>query len=174
MDTLNLITVRRAEVEQQLDRLQSQSAKLQQELADLQTAERVLNNLTGAKRSTSGEADKSKPKNASEARPTGAPAMPVMIFTVLREAYRQGRVGLEPREIADAVDAKEGWGPINRDVIRTRTWRLAKDGKIKKDGTVYSLIPENEKPVDAESDQDTPTGLFSTSRPVEPVPGGGT
>lgn len=157
----NPLSLRRVEIEAEMEQLRDRANVLESELEEIGIAERVLARLSGASGATASAADKPKPKSASEAQAAGSPTMPVMIRTVLREAYRQGRKGLEPKEISDRIDAK-GWGPINRDVIRTRTWRLARDGKLTKDGSFYSLVdPENEKPADDNSEGNESAGLFS-------------
>ena len=154
------ISLRRSQIEQEMEQLRSRANELEAELEELGIAERVLARLSGASGAKVGTAVKPKPKSASEAQAAGSPTMPVMIFTVLKEAYRQGLKGLEPKDISDRIDAK-GWGPINRDVIRTRTWRLARDQKLRKVGSVYSLLdPENEKPADDNSEGNESAGLF--------------
>lgn len=98
-----------------------------------------------------------------------------MIWTALYEAHVDGRVGLEPREIYDAILAK-GWGPIKLDYVRTRTWRLMNEKRIAKvgDTAMYALL-EKDKPVGATSVEDTPTGLFSNpAQSREAGSGGGT
>lgn len=177
MDTNELLDLRQAQVEQALETFRQGVAAMEQELADIATARRVFSTLDGAGRDYLREAAQPKPKGALAVKASGAPTIPEMIYQVLFEAYRQGKVGLEPKEIADAIDAKEGWGPINRDVLRTRAWRLARDHKLvkAKDAAIYALPnPENYKPAGADPEGEEPAGLFPQAQGGEARPGGGT
>lgn len=177
MDTKERIALRRAEVEQTLATFREGVAAMERTLAELEIAERVVASLDGAGRDYLREAVQPKTKGALAVKASGAPTIPEMIYQVLYEAYRRGRVGLEPKEIGDAIDAKEGWGPINRDVLRTRAWRLARDHKLikGKDNALYALPnPENYKPAGTIPEGEEPTGLFPQAQGGEARPGGGT
>jgi len=150
---------------------------MEQKLSEIEIAERVIASLDGAGRDYLREAVQPKAKGALAVKASGAPTIPEMIYQVLYEAYRQGKVGLEPKEIADAIDAKPGWGPINRDVLRTRAWRLARDRKLVKgmDSARYALPePEKYKPAGTIPEGEEPAGLFSPAQGGEARPGGGT
>lgn len=160
---------RRAEVEGQLGKAQAVIETLQAELADLDATERTFSRMGGAERRAPRPADRAPAANAGKTRTRRPKTTSEMILAVMREMGRS----LEPREIADAIDAK-GWGPVNRDAIRTRIWHMVRDGKLLREGAAYSLSPANKNPTGDDSEGNEPAGLFSPAQGGEARPGGGT
>lgn len=158
----NLITTRRREVEQEIARLRILIAEAETELADLATAERVLARLSGAKRGPVSEVNKPQ-QTRLPIEDTSADTLPLTqkIMQVVQEGYRRGLAGMEPREIADAIEAK-GWGKVDRGYVRTRTWRMMDEGKLAKiPGTSrYTMPPEGgeKKPADQASEGEQSAG----------------
>jgi hypothetical protein len=151
----NLITNRRREVEAEIERLKLSMAQYEAELVELDTAERVMDRLSGAKWVAPGEANKQEqaivpPKVASK-----EPPLTDKIVAVVSEAHRQGRKGLEPKEIFDAIIAK-GWA-ADLAAVRSTTWRIWKHGgrlsKPNADSPLYS-VPEREKATDLLSSEE--------------------
>lgn len=174
MDT-TLIKNRRHEVEAQIERLEARVTELRNELADLDTAERVLARLTGASGGEARAADEPKPASFAGGGQASEPPLTEKINTVLAEAHRRGLKGLEPAGIYDAIIAK-GWA-ATKDGVRTTTWRLWNEKRLDKiAGTSSYSILGNEKPAGETSAKDTPTGLFNQPEQQgrEAGPGGGT
>lgn len=171
MDT-NLIQIRRREVDAEITRLEARLADMRNELADLDTAERVLSRLSGAKRSETRPADKPKP-TVVPPETSYEPPLTEKIFTVLTEAYRRGLKGLEPSGIYDAIIAKD-W-TASKDAVRTTTWRLWNEDRLAKvpDTRLYSVL-EKEKATDLLSSQEQ-SGAFdqNPAQGREAGPGGG-
>ncbi|WP_370319528.1 hypothetical protein [Oricola sp.] len=169
----NLLTNRRLEIEKELDRLKQAIAAYEEELGEIETAERIIARYSGAERYTPSASNQPEaPKDAGASAAT-QPFVPEMIRIVLGEAYRRGLPGLEPAQMYDAMIAK-GW-TVNKDTIRTRSWRMWKDKKLDKpeDSAVYSL--PKDKPAGGESGDETPAGLMSNpEHGREAGQGGGT
>ena len=173
MDT-TLIKNRRQEVEAEINRLKQTLSEYEAELAELDTVERVLERLSGAKRGAPSAADKPQP-TIIPPETSYEPPLTEKIVTVLTEAYRRGLKGLEPAGIYDAIIAK-GW-TATKDGVRTTTWRLWNEKRLDKiAGTSSYSILGNEKPAGETSAKDTPTGLFNQPEQQgrEAGPGGGT
>lgn len=172
MDT-NLFSNRRSEVEREVARLKQTLAEYEAELAELDIAIRLVARLTGAKRDHAGTSAERQPETVRVTAPAGEPPLTEKIQAVLAESYRQGRVGLEPSEIYEAILAK-GWF-ATKDNVRTTTWRIWKDGRLSKVGeTSMYTVPNRETVADETSLGETSATVNETSmRPVEPEPGGG-
>jgi len=172
----NLITNRRREVEAEIDRLRTMLSEYEAELVELDTAGRVMARLSGAKRAAPGEANKQEqavvpPKVASK-----EPPLTDKIVAVVSEAHRQGRKGLEPKEIFDAIIAK-GWA-ADLAAVRSTTWRIwNKHGRLSKpdpDSPLYS-VPEREKATDLLSGREQSEAFdHQPEQGREAGPGGGT
>jgi hypothetical protein len=73
-----------------------------------------------------------------------------MIMALLREAAGQGKPGLEPREMQISI-SKRWWPTVKSEDVGPTAWRMWKDGRLSKDGSLYSIkqqhtdwIAENE------------------------------
>lgn len=141
MESLSLeyIQRRRAEVTKQLEDLNVIRAGLEAEISDLNATERTFARMGGGEQRAPSSPIRKRAEAVGGATKPGTTTD--MILHVMHEMNR----GMEPREVTDAIEAK-GWGPVNRDALRTRIWHLARDGKLTKAGSVYSL------PVSADSD----------------------
>ncbi|WP_323015541.1 hypothetical protein, partial [Devosia sp.] len=124
--TLETIQRRRAEVGKQLSDLDALRAELESELGDLAATERTFARMGGAERITA-----SAPVGQPEAVARGDATKPATTTEMILQVFREMGRGMEPREVTDAIEAK-GWGPVNRDALRTRIWHLAKDKKLAK------------------------------------------
>lgn len=150
------------------------------ELTELETAERVLLRLTGAKRPETGAADQRPTPAVSGA--TEEPPLTEKIFTVLQEAHRRGLRGLEPSGIYEAI-VEKGWS-ATKDNVRTTAWRLWREDRLSKgaDSPLYGiLLPATEKPeTNTTADSISPAGEQSAvvdqpeQQGREAGPGGGT
>ncbi|MGX5839924.1 hypothetical protein ACWGTI_04270 [Mesorhizobium sp. ArgA1] len=168
---LNLISIRYREVEQQIARHRDEIAKLESELPELDIAGRVIARLSGAEWPPAGAADEPKPENAASAKPDGLPTMPEMILVVMANSYRQGRRGMEPKDVTKAISERY-WSDLKGSTsVSTTMWRMAqpKDGRLLKDddSPLYMLasepLPFNEKPADPVSEGEQSAGLSQPS-----------
>lgn len=137
----DLILKRRKEVEKQLARLRSECDVLESELAELDTAEKVILRLGGGKRSAPREANKPQSAKSSGAGAKAPPASE-MIMEVLKSAYeRHGIVdGLAPKDIAQRIQDKYKVA-LKGEYVSTSVWRLWKKGDLLKDESGRYRIP---------------------------------
>lgn len=144
----NLILNRRREIEQEVSRLKSLLSAYTVELEELDTVERVINRLSGAKRGEAGAAIEPKPAALSRPSPRNAMTMPQMIEAALVRAHRQGLQGLEPKAITESI-AAHGKPEVKNSAVNSISWRMWKSGRLVKadNSAVYSL-PDNEKAAD--------------------------
>ncbi|MEM7058630.1 MAG: hypothetical protein AAF557_13645 [Pseudomonadota bacterium] len=175
-----MIQNRRREVTDELSRIDQQKAKLEKELADLETAERVIASLTGATGVASGEADAARSQKASGAKPKGIPTMPEMIGEALLELEKQPSFevmgGVEPKDVKEWI-ATNYWPDVNGDSIASVMWRLAKEQRIFKTGSLYHLVQvEEETPETGPAKDGSEASLFPQpdAKGREAGPGGGT
>jgi hypothetical protein len=192
-----LITNRRLEVEAAIARLLKEIDLYKVELAELQTAERVLNRLSGANGAVVSAQD--KPAAAATAIPVSPHlTMPQMIVQILAEAqFQEGRIGLTPKEINSRVEKKFGISG-KAEQVSSICWRMFDRGNLKKpdkDRAVYSLdstsqtvigiakllgivldwVSGNEKAVNTEPSRAALTAsIHSSAGGDETVRGGGT
>lgn len=66
-----------------------------------------------------------------------------MIVSLLKDAERQGKRGLEPREITIGI-TKRWWPGVKSEDVAPTAWRMWKAGRLEKDGTVYMIRKNNE------------------------------
>ncbi len=171
MDT-NLINRRRDEVIQEINLIQKRRSELEKELAELETAERVIARLSGAERSPIGETDERKPETPSGGKPEGIPTMPKMIMEALT-AYDPFD-GAKPRAVRDWI-ADCYWSGVKVDSVASILWRMWKRGQLEKKDSHY-MLPQNVETADADPTKETPTAsLFQPdAQGREAGPGGGT
>jgi hypothetical protein len=145
---LALIQQRRKRLEGEIASLRSELESKEATVADLLIAERVLADISDA------EPEKKEPEVAkgppapkwAETRtpkPEGTPTVPEMIVTVLRDAPKSGRKGLEPREIT-ALIATRWWPDVTINSVGPIAWRMYKRGELSKRETRYSLPKSDE------------------------------
>lgn len=71
-------------------------------------------------------------------KPDGLPSVAKMIVSVLEEAAADGYHGFRPCDLAEIV--RKTWQrDVQTKVVNTIAWKMAKDGKLVKDGSVYRL-----------------------------------
>lgn len=175
MTDSQLITRRRQELESLVSQLKSDLADAQQELGDLDTAERVLARLSGAERPSSGEEDEQQPQGALGKKPKGLPTMPKMIEAVLSDALVDGKRGLTPRE-ARSLIAERFWPDVKTENVNAIMWRMEQRGQLEKGEDAEYRLPDMKSASGGRVPQDTPEAdIFSNqSRGREAGPGGGT
>jgi hypothetical protein len=74
----------------------------------------------------------------TEGKPAGTPTTPNMIVMLLKEAAGQGKPGLEPREM-QMIIARRWWPSVKSEDIGPTAWRMWKEGRLAKDGSLYML-----------------------------------
>ena len=137
----------RLAAERELGTVEAQLAALSERVSRLRITEEELTAALGAtmpsrsKRSRKGKSQ--GPRAASPPRPVGVPQTPHMICVAIAEAQDRGLPGLRPEETRDFIRAK-WWPAVEIDAVGPTMWRMAKRGRLRKNGTVYSL--KNETP----------------------------
>lgn len=172
----NLITNRRREVEAEIERLKISISEHEAELAELDTAERVMARLSGAKWVAPSKANQQEPTIVPPEVNKRERPLTDKIQIVLQEAHRRGLKGLEPKEIYENIIAK-GWS-ADVSAVRSTTWRIWKDGRLSKpdpDSPLYT-VPEREKATDLLSrrEQSEAFDHQPEQQGREAGPGGGT
>jgi hypothetical protein len=134
-----LISNRRAEIAQEVERLEARLSEMRSELSDLETAERVLSRLSGAKRNAPSASDAAKPQEAPSAKPAGTPTLREITLEALGIARSKGRAGYAPKDVREFALKKYGFNMKSQ--ANTIAWRMWKDGIILKDEEtgLYSL-----------------------------------
>jgi len=168
-------TVSLKDIAQRRTEIAAEIARLQEQDAELEVAERALGRLLGQVETPVGAAfakaavtvllpDKPKPQ-----KPSDIPTVPHMITLALKDALANGKSGLEPKEITTFI-AKTWWPEVDINKVGPIAWRMWKRKALTKRGPKYSL-PKDETPsggegaskvtgeVDA-SPNENRTGLF--------------
>lgn len=175
MDEIVLITKRRQEVEAAIVRMRNEIAGLENELAELDVAGRVMARLSGADWPPAGAANEraTAPVAIQQKRP--GMSLPQMIRLTLERGDRRGLRGMEPKDIRQAITDELGH-EVKSEAVSSICWRMWKRGDLIKDeGSPLYHLAEKEKPVDEAPGQDSPTGLFSNPKHGrEAGQGGGT
>ncbi|MER8650292.1 hypothetical protein [Mesorhizobium sp. M0586] len=178
MDTINLISLRRREIEQRMAQLKSDLSVYEKELVELDTAERVFARLSGAERPAAGEANQLAAANVHGFL-TKKLTVPEMILSVLHDEQDMAShfEGIEPKEIARLIEKKFLGRQIRSEAVSSICWRMRKREQLVKssEGPFYSL-PGKEKPADLLSPGgEQSAGLSETgAQGGEARPGGGT
>lgn len=171
----NLITNRRREVEAEIERLKISISEFEAELAELDTAERVMARLSGAKWVAPSKANQQEPTIVPPTISKGEPPLTEKIIAVVSEAHRRGLKGLEPKDVYDAIIAK-GWS-ADVAAVRSTTWRIWKHGgrlsKPDPDSPLYT-VPEREKATDLLSRREQSEAFDQPEQSREAGSGGGT
>jgi hypothetical protein len=136
-DSVILLRYRREAIAVQRKELDEQATALKIEDAELETAERVL-----ARFEPTTEAKGTEEPSAG-GKPQNTPTTPVMILTLLKDAERQGKPGLEPREMLLGI-TKRWWPSVKSEDVAPTAWRMWKEGRLSKDGSLYMLPKNNE------------------------------
>ena len=149
-DILDRIQKRREQIErgrakllQQLDDLNREQQRLEQEAQELDIAARVLNRLSPDE--TEQSKNYTPPWTKPGKKPDGIPAMSDMIQTVLLAAEKDGIAELETQNIVNAIRIK-WWPDAQNNDVAPVLWRQAKIGRLIKNGTRYRRNIENSAP----------------------------
>jgi hypothetical protein len=117
----------RAAIKQEMAKHQAELDRLAAELAEADTAERVLKRIGAAPASKGGAASHSRGNGSVPA------AMTEKIIAVVAE----GNVK-QPADVLQTI--RERWLPdVEGNDVRPTLWRLVKDGRITKDSTGYHI-----------------------------------
>jgi hypothetical protein len=142
-DSILLLRERRKAIAAELHDLDERATALKAEDTELATAERVFARFV--------EPGTAEPKEAMEAdaggKPQNTPTTPVMILTLLKDAERQGKPGLEPRQMLLGI-TKRWWPAVKSEDVAPTAWRMWKEGRLSKDGSLYMLPKNNEQVAD--------------------------
>jgi hypothetical protein len=131
-DSYELLRSRRKEIAAEVHDLREQLAALENEDAELASAERVLARFGVVPNDT-----KALPTTGS-GKPPNTPTTPNMILALLREAVAQGKAGLEPREMQISI-SKRWWPSVKSEDVGPTAWRMWKDGRLAKAGSLYMI-----------------------------------
>jgi hypothetical protein len=167
MDVTSIITElqnRVAKGRSEIARHQRAIEELNASIADAEVTLRTLRSMGIA------EGD-DKPATATRPQATTL-SIPDMIFGVLSDNAYNLDLGLEPADILQEIKRLYGAEPDPNNV-RPALWRLAKSGRLTKDGNRYRL-PDNEKPADEIPGEEPPAGFDQPeAQGREAGPGGG-
>jgi hypothetical protein len=175
MDQIHLIATRRDEVEKEISRLKSRVQEMEAELAELDTAGKVLARLSGAKWNSAGAVNATQPPKPSSSSKVKKLTMPKMIESSLRQAHIEHKAGLEPREVTAWISRT--YDPeVKGEYVSAIAWRMWKRGQLEKEpnSPVYSLpgMNKSEKKALANDFSDLLDEPEAQGR--EAGPGGGT
>jgi hypothetical protein len=131
-DRFALLRYRRKEIAAVVHDLKDQLEKLAAEDEELASAERVLARFGGI------EEPEPEASSSSNGKPVGTPTTPNMILALLKEAIAQGKAGLEPKDMQMTI-ARRWWPTVKSEDVGPTAWRMWKDGRLDKDGSVYML-----------------------------------
>jgi hypothetical protein len=133
-DSIHLLRERRKAIAAELHDLDERASALKAEDAELATAERVFARFV----EPSASETKEPVEVGTGGKPQNTPTTPVMILTLLKDAQRQGKKGLEPREMLLGI-TKRWWSTVKSEDVAPTAWRMWKEGRLAKDGSLYML-----------------------------------
>jgi hypothetical protein len=167
-DPLSMIKARREAIAQEITFLNNRIIRLRAELPELSVAERVLIKLvemdikSSEKVSEPPEPEPPAPEPPDPdlepdplgemgpegaalelprtRKPDGTPTMPDMILTILADEFRNGKRGMEPKEMT-AIIADRWYPGVTTEAVGPIAWRMFKRGQLAKDGPLY-LLPQ--------------------------------
>ena len=149
-DTYQMLLQRRADISAEIKALDSKGLALKAEDQELETAQRVLERFMPAANTPVGNdpVDDAigEAIDAASGKPDGTPTTPNMIIMLLKEAERQGKPGLEPKEMHIQV-CRRWWPSAKSEDIGPTAWRMRKDGRLTKQGSLY-MLPKNTEAAD--------------------------
>jgi hypothetical protein len=133
-DSILLLRERRKAIAAELHDLDERATALKAEDTELATAERVFARFV----EPSSDDTKGTEEAVSGGKPQNTPTTPSMILTLLKDAQRQGKSGLEPREMLLGI-TKRWWPTVKSEDVAPTAWRMWKEGRLAKDGSLYML-----------------------------------
>jgi hypothetical protein len=131
-DSFALLRSRRIEIGAEVTELSERLDMLKAEDEELASAERVLMRFGAVPVEPAGV------PGLGTGKPPGTPTTPNMIMALLREAIAQGKPGLEPREMQISI-SKRWWPTVKSEDVGPTAWRMWKDGRLEKTGSLYSI-----------------------------------
>lgn len=133
-DSFALLRARRREIAEEAKELRGRLEALETEDAELESAEKVLLRF-----GTVPSEPVARPSSDFTGKPEGTPTTPNMILALLKEAQgHQGKVGLEPREMQILI-SKRWWPSVKSEDVGPTAWRMWKEGRLAKQGSIYML-----------------------------------
>lgn len=166
-DVTDRLCDRLNDVEDEIERLSERIAALRAEAIDIKTAQRVINSIqidgdeeTNFTSNVAMRTDDLKTaisglkklELARKQKPANVPPVPDMIHKVVANAQAAGFDGLEPRLILKEIQ-RIWWPDATSESVGPIAWRMSKQGRLVKDGPVYSL-PKTESSRTAATDLD--------------------
>jgi hypothetical protein len=131
-DSFALLRYRRKEIAAEVHDLRVKLQALEREDGELASAERILARFGPAP-------DEAETASVpGDGKPTNIPTTPSMIIALLREAAGQGKPGLEPREMQISI-SKRWWPTVKSEDVGPTAWRMWKEGRLAKSGSLYML-----------------------------------
>ena len=169
-DSLTALRLRQKAVQADIKRVQDQLDALMAEVNELDIAERVLLRLDPLAREEK-DGGSGRTPGGAPAKPTGIPTMPEMIVDALLSTGAPQ--GLLPKEILEFI-AFKFWPEVRPELVSPIAWRMAKEGRLIKDGPLYRLPRKNEA-ADADPGRGSSTAsIVNPAQGREAGPGGGT
>lgn len=149
-DALTIIRARMKVVQDDIRQLSAELNELMAEAKDLTIAEKVLMRLNHELGDNEEETERTP--SGAPVKPAGVPTMPEMIVDALRSTTNP--FGLSPKDIMEFIAAKY-WPEVRSELVGPIAWRMAKEGRLVKNGTIYCLPNANEAA--GTPSQDAPT-----------------
>lgn len=164
-----LITIRRAELDGEAERLRARLEAITAERQELDIAERVIDRLSGAQRDSAGEANQPQPPQVASSRTKRPVTVRQMIMAALMDARQRGLPGRTPQEIREYIEATYGQ-KIGQQINTTasRMWHDIKEIDKDTEAGLFRL-PLKEKPADLLSGGEQSAGYSQPARDGEPV-----
>jgi hypothetical protein len=153
-DMLTLILDKKAALELEREKLKTRLNMIDSQVADYETTIRVVQLTVGKfdqKSTHSSQMKTAKTKQSvMPSKPNGVPTIPDMILTILEKAKEQGHTTIQPKEFL-ALIRDEWWPEAPAEHVAPTLWRMAKAGRLHKEGDGYSLPKKDEAPAQAEA-----------------------
>jgi hypothetical protein len=139
---LGLIQARRKKIEAEIQDTHKALSVLEDELKELQVAERVFSKLT---QDSAPDEKRSSKDHPASGKPAGLPAVSEMIKDALQHAVMAGGKGMKPAELLSYIRGTRWTGAQSKDV-GSIAWRMWKNGQLEKSPSgVYALLkPERD------------------------------
>jgi hypothetical protein len=145
-NALALILEKKAALEAERDRIKTRLNMIEFEIADHETAIRIIQRATGKlepKPNPIKHAKKHKQvKSSLPSKPAGIPTVPEMITQILQQAETEGHSSLQSKTFLEVIQGK-WWPEATSELVGPTLWRLWKAERLNKDGDQYSLPKKN-------------------------------
>jgi hypothetical protein len=166
MSAISLIREKKRHLSRQIERGEETLARLRAQVADFETAERVLIALGDSPEEEETIAHVTNGAGQSQAaksrKPTGLPAISTMIMQALEKAREDGHTGLAPIELLSFVQ-EHYWPGAQPGDVGSTAWRMWKAGRLVKPdekSSIYSLpIAKQNAARPAKASQATRSGV---------------